>query len=91
MFTIYFQIPLYHRCILLLNIQLLKMNGTTTIRQILNVSKQYQQLEKIKDKLHGLYVLPREEDVFTWDGILFVSSGMWEEGIFKFTLKIPIE
>lgn len=67
------------------------MNEKITVYQIRNVSKQYQQLENRKDELHGLYVLPREEDVFTWDGILFVSHGMWEEGIFKFTLKIPIE
>ena len=36
-------------------------------------------------------MLPRENDVYTWDGVLFVTSGVWEEGVFKFTLHIPKE
>ena len=42
----------------------------------------------MRNDLRGLYILPREKDIFTWDGILFVSSGAWSEGIFKFSLKI---
>lgn len=38
-----------------------------------------------------MYVLPRENNVFIWDGIVFVSSGLWEEGVFKFSLRVPIE
>ena len=54
-------------------------------------SNQYKHLNTIRKELQGLYVLPRENDVYTWDGVLFVTSGVWEEGIFKFTLHIPKE
>ena len=58
---------------------------------LLRISNQYKHLNTIRKELQGLYVLPRENDVYTWDGVLFVTSGVWEEGIFKFTLHIPKE
>ena len=67
------------------------MSGNISFQRIINVSNEYKYLNEIKDQLLGMYVLPREEDIFTWDGIIFVSSGNWEEGIFKFSLKIPME
>ena len=56
--------------------------------RIIELSKQYNELDRMRNDLRGLYILPREKDIFTWDGILFVSSGAWSEGIFKFSLKI---
>ena len=67
------------------------MSGNISFQRIINVSNEYKYLNEIKDQLLGMYVLPREDDIFTWDGIIFVSSGNWEEGIFKFSLKIPVE
>lgn len=58
---------------------------------LLRISNQYKYLNTIRKELQGLYVLPRENDVYTWDGVLFVTSGVWEEGIFKFTLHISKE
>lgn len=66
------------------------MASTDSIRfsRIIELSKQYGELDRFREDLHGLYVLPREKDIFTWDGIIFVSEGVWSEGIFKFTLRI---
>lgn len=66
-------------------------SSTASFSRIVSISNQYRYLETQKADLHGLYVLPRENDIFTWDGIVFVSSGVWEEGIFKFSLKIAKE
>ena len=62
-------------------------SSATSFTSILSISNQYRFLETIQKDLLGLYVLPREDDIFTWDGVIFVSSGVWEEGIFKFTLS----
>ena len=56
--------------------------------RVIELSKQYSELDRFRQDLHGLYVLPREKDIFTWDGIIFVSEGIWSEGFFKFTLRI---
>lgn len=66
------------------------MSSTDSVRfsRIIELSNQYSELDHVRQDLHGLYVLPREKDVFTWDGIIFVSEGVWSEGIFKFTLRI---
>ena len=58
--------------------------------RVLELSRQYQELENYKEQLSGLYVLPRENDIFTWDGIIFISYGYWSEGIFKFTMTLPV-
>lgn len=58
--------------------------------RIIELSHQYQELENHKHELSGLYVLPRENDIFTWDGVIFVSDGYWSEGIFKFTMTLPV-
>lgn len=59
--------------------------------RVIELSNQYQALESYKNDLSGLYVLPREKDIFTWDGIVFISKGVWCEGIFKFTMKLPVQ
>lgn len=67
------------------------MNGNISISQIVNISKQYKYLETIQKDLRGMYILPREKDIFTWDGVIFITEGVWEEGIFKFTLSLSPE
>lgn len=67
------------------------MNNTASLSQIISISKQYKYLETIQKELQGLYILPREKDIFTWDGVIFVTDGVWEEGIFKFTLTLSSE
>ena len=69
----------------------LMATSTASFTRILAVSNQYKYLETCKADLHGLYVLPRENDIFIWDGVIFVSSGVWAEGIFKFSLQISKE
>ena len=69
----------------------LMASSTASFTRILAVSNQYKYLETCKADLHGLYVLPRENDIFIWDGVIFVSSGVWAEGIFKFSLQISKE
>ena len=61
------------------------------VQEIIKEIAQYKQLDAIRKDIQGLYVLPRENDPYTWDGVIFVSTGVWEEGIFKFTLQIPKE
>lgn len=67
------------------------MSGNVSFARIISLSNQYKYLEEIKKEIPGMYVLPRENNVFIWDGIVFVSSGLWEEGVFKFSLRVPIE
>jgi ubiquitin-protein ligase len=37
----------------------------------------------------GVYVLPSSKSLYEWHGVLFIHSGPFREGIFKFTLYIP--
>ncbi|RKO98887.1 hypothetical protein CXG81DRAFT_15318, partial [Caulochytrium protostelioides] len=37
----------------------------------------------------GMYLMPSEEDVFRWEGVLFIHRGYYSRGVFKFILEIP--
>ncbi|KAF0694719.1 Aste57867_14395 [Aphanomyces stellatus] len=37
----------------------------------------------------GIYVLPSFDDPRTWHGVIFVHQGLYRNGIFKFSIKIP--
>ncbi|KAG7311557.1 hypothetical protein JYU34_002604 [Plutella xylostella] len=37
----------------------------------------------------GIYVIPSYENSFTWFGVIFVRSGLYEGAVFRFTLTLP--
>lgn len=41
------------------------------------------------ENLQGIYVIPSYENSFLWFGVIFVRSGLYEGGIFRFTLTLP--
>ncbi|XP_006816984.1 AKT-interacting protein-like [Saccoglossus kowalevskii] len=48
---------------------------------------EYNQL--LKQRLPGVYVLPSARSALLWFGVLFIRQGLYQEGVFKFTLTIP--
>ncbi|XP_068620940.1 AKT-interacting protein [Battus philenor] len=41
------------------------------------------------ENLQGIYVIPSYESSLTWFGVIFVRSGVYEGGVFRFTLNLP--
>lgn len=39
----------------------------------------------------GMYVSPSTQSIFTWHGVMFIRSGLYRGGIFKFQLDLPEE
>ncbi|KAL4706042.1 hypothetical protein ACJJTC_014264 [Scirpophaga incertulas] len=37
----------------------------------------------------GIYVIPSFENSFIWFGVIFVRTGLYENGVFRFTLSLP--
>ncbi|KAL0206992.1 hypothetical protein P9112_012703 [Eukaryota sp. TZLM1-RC] len=37
----------------------------------------------------GVYITPRKTDASIWDGIVFVRSGLYSQGIFRFLIEFP--
>ena len=37
----------------------------------------------------GLYIMPQADDMKVWHGIIFVRSGLYASGIFKFKIVFP--
>lgn len=48
---------------------------------------EYQMVQK--QKLPGIYVIPSSKSPLQWNGVLFIHQGLYEGGIFRFTLNIP--
>jgi len=48
---------------------------------------EYNQLRK--QKLPGVYVIPAAKSPLVWYGVIFIRQGLYQEGIFKFTMNIP--
>ncbi|XP_013411457.1 uncharacterized protein LOC106174438 isoform X3 [Lingula anatina] len=48
---------------------------------------EYNQLQK--QKLPGVYVIPSAKSALFWNGVLFIRQGLYQEGIFRFSLFIP--
>lgn len=48
---------------------------------------EYQMLKK--QKLPGIYVIPSAISPLRWNGVLFVRQGLYEGGVFRFSLDIP--
>jgi len=41
------------------------------------------------NKLSGLYAIPSSQSPFVWFAVLFVHSGPWQGGIFRFVVRFP--
>ncbi|XP_072936778.1 protein crossbronx homolog [Epargyreus clarus] len=41
------------------------------------------------ENLQGIYVIPSYENSLLWYGVIFVRSGIYEGGVFRFTLTLP--
>uniref|UniRef100_A0A3P9L2N2 UBC core domain-containing protein n=1 Tax=Oryzias latipes TaxID=8090 RepID=A0A3P9L2N2_ORYLA len=43
----------------------------------------------IKQKLPGIYVQPSYKSALMWFGVIFIRDGLYQDGVFKFTVYIP--
>ncbi|NP_001279602.1 AKT-interacting protein [Callorhinchus milii] len=43
----------------------------------------------VKQKLPGVYVQPSYSSALTWFGVIFIRHGLYQDGVFKFTIYIP--
>lgn len=57
------------------------------IHQEYIIMAEYRMLET--ENLQGIYVIPSYENSFLWYGVVFVRSGIYEGGIYRFTLTLP--
>lgn len=49
---------------------------------------EYQKLAQ--DPVDGVYVMPSQENIREWHGVLFIREGpMFENGVFRFFLSLP--
>jgi ubiquitin-protein ligase len=42
-----------------------------------------------KEKIPGVYVMPSAKSALVWNGVMFVRQGIYQDGIFRFTVNIP--
>ncbi|CAM9704725.1 AKT-interacting protein [Lampetra fluviatilis] len=43
----------------------------------------------VRQKLPGVYVQPSCKSALTWFGVIFIRQGLYQDGVFKFTVYIP--
>lgn len=43
----------------------------------------------IKQKLPGIYIQPSYRSALMWFGVIFIRHGLYQDGVFKFTVYIP--
>lgn len=43
----------------------------------------------VKQKLPGVYVQPSYRSALMWFGVIFIRHGLYQDGVFKFTVYIP--
>lgn len=58
-----------------------------TCRIEYKIHAEYQQL--LKNKIPNVYVIPSASSSFIWYGVIFLHHGLYEGGIFRFTIFIP--
>lgn len=51
------------------------------------IYNQYKLLEENRKALRGLYILPKKEDIFEWDALLFIYGGYFSDTIYNFGVK----
>jgi ubiquitin-protein ligase len=40
---------------------------------------------------NGVYVLPSFDSLREWSGVIFLRQGLYQKGIFRFRIDIPME
>lgn len=39
----------------------------------------------------SIYLIPQNDSIQTWHGVIFIREGLYKDGIFKFRIEIPME
>ncbi|XP_054917563.1 AKT-interacting protein isoform X2 [Dermacentor andersoni] len=63
--------------------------GHAYSRVFLEYSLMSEYLMLMKQQLSGVYVMPSASSAFVWFGVLFIRQGLYQGGVFRFTLRIP--
>lgn len=58
-----------------------------TVLQEYKILSEYKRLQS--EDLCGIYVIPSYENSFLWFGVIFVRSGIYKDGVFRFSLSLP--
>lgn len=58
-----------------------------TLLQEYKILTEYERLQS--EDLGGVYVTPSYGNPFLWFGVIFVRSGMYKDGVFRFTITLP--
>lgn len=58
-----------------------------SVLQEYKILAEYERLQS--EDLGGIYVTPSYENPFLWFGVIFVRSGMYKDGVFRFTISLP--
>lgn len=43
----------------------------------------------ISENIKGIYVIPSKDKSLEWFGVIFVRSGLYEDGVFRFNITLP--
>lgn len=43
----------------------------------------------MSENIKSIYVIPSKENSFVWFGVIFVRSGLYEDGVFRFNVVLP--
>uniref|UniRef100_A0A182PLT8 UBC core domain-containing protein n=1 Tax=Anopheles epiroticus TaxID=199890 RepID=A0A182PLT8_9DIPT len=57
-----------------------------SVLQEYKILAEYERLQS--EDLGGIYVTPSYENPFLWFGVIFVRSGMYKDGVFRFTITL---
>lgn len=52
-----------------------------------SIAAEYNHLKKTR--LPGVYCIPSYSDPLVWFGVIFIRQGMYQDGVFRFTMNIP--
>uniref|UniRef100_A0A182W3X6 UBC core domain-containing protein n=1 Tax=Anopheles minimus TaxID=112268 RepID=A0A182W3X6_9DIPT len=58
-----------------------------TVLQEYKILAEYERLQT--EDLGGIYVTPSYENPFLWFGVIFVRTGVYKDGVFRFTITLP--
>ncbi|XP_055380795.1 protein crossbronx homolog [Condylostylus longicornis] len=59
----------------------------TSAKQEYKILAEYKMVES--EKIGGVYVIPSYENSLLWFGVIFVRSGYYKNGIFRFNISLP--
>ncbi|XP_047544930.1 protein crossbronx homolog isoform X1 [Vanessa atalanta] len=69
------------------NAKNMKEGGYSIFHQEYIIMAEYRMLQT--ENLPGIYVIPSHENSFLWYGVIFIRSGTYGGGVFRFTLTLP--